>query len=161
VSYYSDILKVYYTAVQRLKPGNPAPLFTLKGENGGDVALKDLRGKVVYIDFWGVGCGPCVADIKSSVPVLHEKYKGKNIVFLNICVDATVKDWKENIAKLNLTGLNLIAEGWGKNPVCSAYGVNGIPHYYIIDAAGTIVDNNSPRPSEERLYPLLDKLINK
>jgi len=161
VSYYADTLKAYYTAVQRLKPGNPAPLFTLNGVNGGSVALKDLRGKVVYIDFWGVGCGPCVYDIKNSVPILHEKYKDKNIVFLNICVDANERDWKENIAKLKLTGINLIAEGWGKNPVCRAYGINGIPHYYIIDTDGNIVDNNSPRPSEEQLYPILDKLINK
>ena len=100
-------------------------------------------------------------DIKNNVPALHERYKGRNIVFLNICVDTNEKDWKENLEKLQLKGTNLIAQGWVSNPVCKAYGINGIPHYYIIDASGKIVDNNSPRPSDERLNSMLDKLLAK
>ena len=161
VPYYADTIKAFYANVRRLKPGNPAPVFTLNDENGRPVSLTDLRGKVVYIDFWGVGCGPCVYDIKNNVPALHERYKGRNIVFLNICVDTNEKDWKENLEKLQLKGTNLIAQGWVSNPVCKAYGINGIPHYYIIDAFGKIVDNNSPRPSDERLNSMLDKLLAK
>ncbi|HKO82366.1 MAG TPA: TlpA disulfide reductase family protein, partial [Chitinophagaceae bacterium] len=161
--YYADTLKTFYAGIQRLKPGNPAPGFTLKDENGKLVSLSDFRGKVVFIDFWGIHCGPCLYEIKYNVPALQEKYKGKNIIFLNICVDADEKEWKENLGKLNLQGINLITEGWIiKNPVCITYGVNGIPHYYLIDKEGKIADNNAPRPSQgEILYSAMDKLLNK
>ncbi|MBD1367249.1 TlpA family protein disulfide reductase [Mucilaginibacter sp. ZT4R22] len=160
--FYADTLKKFYANIQRLKPGTPAPGFTLKDENGKLVSLSEFRGKVVYLDFWGVGCGPCIYDIKNHVPALHEKYKDKNIVFINICVDSDEPEWKASLAKLGLHGVNLIARGWNKNPVCKAYNINGIPHYYIIDAAGKIVDNNSPGPSQSySLHPKLDALVAK
>jgi peroxiredoxin len=158
-AYYADTLKAYYSNIQRLKPGSPAPLFNLKDENGKTVSLALFKGKAVYIDFWGVGCGPCIYDIKNNVPALHEKYKDKNIVFINICVDANEKDWKDNLKKLNLHGVNLLAEGWTKNPVCKAYNIDAIPHYYLLNNEGKIVNNNSERPGEAELHTQLDKLV--
>lgn len=146
-SFYADTLKKYYAQIQTLKPGGPAPVFKLKDESGKTVSLNDFRGKNVYIDFWGVGCGPCVYDITNYVPKLHEKYKDKDVVFVNICVDANETEWKDKLKTLNLHGVNLLAEGWTKNPVCKAYNVNSIPHYYLVNNRGQIVDNNSKRPN--------------
>ncbi len=157
-AYYADTLKKYYAQVQSLKPGGPAPIFTLKDENGKTVSLNNFRGKNVYIDFWGVGCGPCIYDITNNVPKLHETYKDKDVVFINICVDANEAEWKENLKKLNLHGINLLAEGWTKNPVCKAYNVNGIPHYYLLNTNGQIVDNNSKRPGSG-INDDIDKLL--
>jgi peroxiredoxin len=158
--YYADTLKKFYAKMQRVRPGGPAPGFTLTDENGGSVSLNDLRGKCIFMDFWGVGCDPCISEIKNSIPGLHEKYKDKNIVFVNICVAGDTAEWKKSIAELHLKGINLIAEGWADNPVCKAYNIAGIPHYFIIDAAGNIVDNNAPRPWLDSLYTELDKLLN-
>jgi peroxiredoxin len=144
--YLKDTLQSYYTAMKRLKPGTPAPGFSLKNEKGKTVSLADLKGKVVYIDFWGVGCGPCIYDIKNHVPEVHERYKSKDVVFVNICVDAKDKQWKDALAKYNLDGVNLMAEGWSNNPVCKLYNINSIPHYILIDKTGKIVDNNAPGP---------------
>ncbi|MDP9080862.1 MAG: TlpA family protein disulfide reductase [Bacteroidota bacterium] len=157
---YADSLKSFYVKVQQLKPGNMAPGFSLKNDKGVNISLKSLRGKVVYIDFWGVGCAPCVDEIKNYTAALHKKYKDKNIVFLNVCVDTDEKTWKQNIVSLKVDGSNVIAKGWTKNPVCKQYNINGIPHYIIIGADGKIVNNNSPRPSETlTLYPELDKAL--
>lgn len=158
--YYADTLKKFYANMQRVRPGGPAPGFTLTDENGGSVKLNDLKGKCIFMDFWGVGCGPCISEIKNNIPGLHERYKDKNIVFVNICVDANTADWKKSIGELHLKGINLIAEGWADNPVCKAYNIAGIPHYFIIDTAGKIVDNNAPRPWMDALNSELDKLLN-
>ena len=144
--FFRDALQKFYSGIQRLRPGNPAPPFTLKNEEGKSVSLSDFKGKAVYIDFWGVYCGPCISDIKNYVPQVHEKYKGKDVVFLNICVDVDEKTWKENIKKLNLHGVNLLAVGGPQNPACKAYNVSGIPHYVLIDKEGKIVNNNATRP---------------
>lgn len=142
--YLKDTLQKFYTAVKRLKPGNPAPGFSLKNDQGKMVSLSDFKGKVLYIDFWGVGCGPCIYDIEKYIPKLHEHYKNKDVVFLNICVDAKENEWKEALKKYKLDGVNLIAEGWSNHPVCKAYNVSGIPHYILIDKNGKISNNNAP-----------------
>jgi peroxiredoxin len=145
---YKDTLVAFYTMVKRFKSGNPAPPFTLKDENGKSVSLNDFKGKIIYLDFWGVGCGPCRYEIANYVPKLHEKYSEKGIVFINICVDSDEKTWKKTLTETKLNGINLIAEGWTTNPVCKDYNINGLPHYILLDNQGRFVNNNMARPSE-------------
>ncbi len=146
--FLKDKVQKYYEAISLLKPGSKAPEFSLKNEKSKNVSLSDFKGKVVYIDFWGVNCGPCIYDIKNYVPQLHEHYKDKDVVFLNICVDSKDKEWKEGLDKYKLNGVNLVAEGWANHPVCKAYNITGIPHYVLIDKKGNIAENNAPTAGE-------------
>jgi peroxiredoxin len=156
--YYAAVLKENYNKVQSLRPGATAPDFTLKDEHGRQVSLSSLKGKVVYLDFWGVYCGPCMAEINDHTAQLHEKYKDKNVVFVNICVDASDAEWKNTLFKSQLKGVNLLTQF--SDPICSTYNIAGIPHYFLIDQAGRIVDNNAPRPSQgNTLTDALDKLM--
>jgi peroxiredoxin len=145
-SYLKDTLQQYYIAMKRLAPGSPAPAFSLKNDKGKIVKLSDYKGKVVYIDFWGAGCGPCISEIKNYTPELHKKFAAKDVVFLNISVEED--GWKNAIIKYNVEGINLVADGWYKNKVCNDYNIGGIPHYILIDKNGNIADNNAQRPSE-------------
>lgn len=159
--YYRDTLAVFVHNVQRLKPGNPAPDFTLKDENGKSVSLSDFKGNVVYIDFWGVYCGPCIYDIRNDIPQVHKKYKDKKVVFLNVCVDADVTLWKKNLQKLNLDGVNLLDVWEDKNASPALYGVNAIPHYALIGKDGKIISPNGPRPGwqQDELFKAIDKAL--
>ena len=147
-----------------LKPGTVAPAFSLPNENGQTITLEDFKGKVVYIDFWGVDCKPCIHAIKNSVPQLHNHYEGKDVVFINICVEGSEQRWKDLLAQTNLGGVNLFAEGWINNPVCKAYRVSPIPHYVLVDQKGKIVDDNATRPEQLDLVSgnnAIDKLLKK
>jgi thiol-disulfide isomerase/thioredoxin len=144
---YKDTLVSFYQMVKKFKSGNPAPPFSLMNENRKLVSLSDFKGKIVYIDFWGVGCAPCRYEIANHVPKLHEKYAGKDIVFINICVDVDEKTWKKTLSEIKLEGINLIAEGWTNNQVCKEYNINGLPHYILLDKQGKFVNNNMARPS--------------
>jgi len=152
---FRDTLEQFYKNIQRLRPGKQAPAFSLKDDKGKTVSLSDFKGKVVYVDFWGKYCGPCRNDIEKYIPKLHEKYKDKNVVFVNICVDVDEKEWKETLPQLKLGGTNLLGEGWSNNSACIDYNVHGIPHYVLIDQKGSIVQNNADHPSQ-----LLDKVKN-
>jgi peroxiredoxin len=145
---YSDTLTSYYELVKKFKSGNPAPQFSLRNQNGKLISLKDFKGKVVFIDFWGVSCGPCRYEISNHVPKLHAKYSDKDVVFINICVDSNEETWKKTLAETKLDGINLIAEGWTNNQVCKDYNINGIPHYVLLDRQGRFVNANMARPSQ-------------
>lgn len=143
---YKDTLQRFYANIQKLRPGSSAPAFTLQDNKGKNISLNDFKGKVVYLDFWGVDCAPCIYDIERLIPKLHSRYKGKDVVFINICVDTDKKGWKKALEEYKLDGINLIAEGWTDNPVCKDYNVNGIPHYVLIDKEGKLVNSNADRP---------------
>ncbi len=49
-------------------PGEPAPAFALSTADGRTIALDELRGRVVYLDFWASWCGPC----RRSFPWMNE-----------------------------------------------------------------------------------------
>lgn len=155
---YKDTLQRFYLTAQRLKPGAPAPAFTLSDEHGRPVSLADFRGKVVVIDFWGVGCGPCIYDIQKTLPAIHQTYKDKKVVFLNICVDVDEAEWKKSLATTPVDGVNVLASGWTRNPVCQTYGVESIPHYFVIGADGAVIHNNGYSSSlKDQIDAALDK----
>jgi len=162
---YRDTLVNFYSVIKDLRQGNMAPDFTLRDTAGKNISLHDLKGKIVYLDFWGLNCGPCIRDIKDFVPELHKKYSGKGIIFVNICVcgGRTEPGWKGTINQLGLEGVNLLAPEWALNEVCKSYNVIGIPHYVLIDRQGRIVSSNAQGPglltgpSPNEIDKLLDK----
>ena len=75
-------------------PGQPAPPFSLPDTKGEKLALADLAGKYVYIDFWATWCGPCKAEFP-DYRKLVEDYKGRNVVFMSISVDKDKDAWEK------------------------------------------------------------------
>ena len=78
--------------------GKPAPLFTLTSMDGKRVALKDLRGKPVLLNFWATWCAPC----KVEMPWFQEfqqKYaaQGLQVVGVNEDEGAHAADVKQEI----------------------------------------------------------------
>ncbi len=54
-----------------LTTGIPAPDFELERLDGGTVRLRDLRGKVVLLNFWATWCVPC----REEMPLLAQIYR--------------------------------------------------------------------------------------
>ncbi len=141
--------------------GQPAPDFTLRNEKGEAVSLSDLKGKVVYIDFWSDGCGPCISEFGLQ-DALHQKYEAyKNqIAYVYICVGSSDTRWKEMLEKYALKGVLLHAQST-KDGGLAPYNINFFPFYVLIDKDGKIAEYNTVRPSNLMgSHPnLLDKLL--
>lgn len=61
--------------------GKPAPDFSLKDMNGKTWTLRELKGKVVVLNFWFTSCPPCNLEMP-ELNQLVKDYQGKNVVFL-------------------------------------------------------------------------------
>ena len=45
--------------------------------------LSDLKGKVVFLNFWRTSCGPCIAEMP-GIERLYDSLRGENIFFLKM-----------------------------------------------------------------------------
>ena len=134
----------------------------MKDLDGKSFSLGELKGKVVYIDFWASWCGPCRQMMPYSKQ-LHDNLtdsQKKQIAFLYISIDANEEAWKKAITDLGMEGKQVISPGNWSSKVCSYFQINSIPRYMIMDKKGNIVDFNAKRPADPALMDDLTKILN-
>ncbi len=126
---------------------------------GNETAFKieNYRGKVIVLDFWASWCKPCISDAK-FIRKIKEELKNENVVFLSISLDEKEADWKKAIEKWQIVGIHKRLKDGFKDPVSKAYGIMGVPSYFIIDARGNFADVNPPRPSYNEGATLLNAI---
>ena len=59
--------------------GDRCPSQTLELVSGGSISVKDLRGKIVIINFWGTWCAPCKAELPDFDRIAKD-YKDEVVV---------------------------------------------------------------------------------
>lgn len=112
----------------------PAPDFTLKDVDGRELALKDLRGKTVFLDFWATWCEPCRKEMP-DIHALHEEFKDKGLVVVCINFSETAETAKKYFDEKQYTFRNLLdpdQQATGK------YGAHSIPKVVLIDKDGIV-----------------------
>ncbi|RYE24364.1 MAG: TlpA family protein disulfide reductase [Sphingobacteriales bacterium] len=158
-SQYNATLKNKIDKKTGMAAGRPAPDFSFTTLEGKKMKLADLKGKVVYMDFWASWCGPCMQQVPYAEK-LEEEYKGKNIVFLKVSIDEDTAAWKNAITTKNIGGLHTCDDGGWNGAIPQLYSVNGVPRYFLIDKKGNFIAQEVPRPNEiDKLKPMLDKAL--
>ena len=135
---------------QRLTGGQPGPDFTSTDAAGKTVSLRELRGKVVYLDFWASWCGPCLAEMPAG-NALQKQFAGRDVAFVYISLDTKPAAWQQALAARQLaspSSVHLRTDQEFARAVALAYGVQSIPSCWLISREGRIVLNGVPRPSE-------------
>lgn len=72
------------------KTKTAAENFSAVSLSGRTIDLESLKGKVVVLTFWSPRCGVCISEIP-KLNQLADGYKGKNVVFLGLTTDNSVK----------------------------------------------------------------------
>jgi len=114
--------------------GRPASPFTLTLFDGTNVRLQDLRGKVVFLNFWASWCPPCRAEAK-DLEATWQRFKNQDIVFMGINIQDKEVDALAFIKEFGITFPNG-RDATGR--IAVDYGVWGIPETFFIDTEGQI-----------------------
>ena len=163
-------------AKEVIQVGMPAPEIAMKGPDGKEYALSDLKGNVVLIDFWASWCGPC-RKANPHVVQVYDKYKDKGFTVFSVSLDgidsrtraaipnedslkknieSSKQRWVDAIKKDNLKWKYHVSdlEKWDTR-AAKVYGVTGIPKTFLIDRDGKIAAINPRVNLEEALLKVL------
>jgi thiol-disulfide isomerase/thioredoxin len=135
--------------------GQTVPDFTSnKTLDDTDFTFSSLKGKYVLIDFWGIWCGPCVAEMP-KVKEYSKKYADK-LTILGINSGDTKEKIKGFIAK-NGYDWKQVLSGKDSDNLVLKFNVSGFPTKFIIDPEGKILHRYLG--SSEKAFIELDKLL--
>ena len=114
--------------------GKAAPPFTLTLFDSNVLRLEDLRGKVVFVNFWASWCIPC----REEAPALEaasQTYRTRDVVFVGINIQDKEPEARAFLDEFGVTYANGVDHG---SKIAIDYGVYGIPETFIVDRAGRI-----------------------
>lgn len=141
--------------VEGLRVGNIAPDFTLGSNRASRVSLRDLRGKIVILNFWASWCPPCRHEVP-ALQAIHNEYGPQGVVVLAVNEGEKLPN-VERFAYDN--GISfavwLDEDGWAGN----IYRVHSIPTTYFIDEEGIIRAIQIGSMSREQIVAHLEKLL--
>lgn len=144
-------------AAAPLAVGDRAPDVEGRTLSGGSFRLSALRGRVVLVDFWGMWCGPCVAQLP-ALRKLHERFHGKPFEIVGIDSDKDVDALRRFVAANRLTW-TMVIDGGTDGPVAKAWRLNAWPASFLLDGEGVIRDRNPTLNSlETRIVEMLKDL---
>jgi len=123
----------------------PAPDLKLEDLNGKQVSLADLKGKVVFVNFWATWCGPCQDEIPSLID-MQNKYAEKGFTVVGIAMD---EEGKSVVApfvakeKYEVNGQKLLINYpilLGTDEAADKFGgIMGYPTSFLISRSGTLL----------------------
>ena len=103
------------------------------------IALDNLKGKYVLLDFWAVWCGPCVQEIP-NLKSLYEKTDKSKFEIIGIVGDSPSDALKKIIDEQTINWPQILSDD--KNKIKDKYGIHGYPTTFLINPEGIIVAKN-------------------
>lgn len=172
-SYFKEALELmedrkYMERVEEMaayrKIGSEGYDFKFEDENGKLVQFKDLKSKIVILDFWFTGCHGCATLTKAMNPIIEHFKNREDIQFVGISVDKDPKMWKKSIKKGIYThpeSMNLYTNGEGEEAaIIKHYNISAYPTLLIFDKEGKLAAFNPKSPYTESSKREFIALIN-
>ncbi len=135
-----------YSGTRPPRIGEVAPDFAVQ-DSERKVALSDLRGQVVVLNFWATWCPPCVEEMP-SLQNMQQRLKQKGVTVLAVSLDVDESAYRRFLSdhKIDLLTVRDSLQKSG-----ALYGTFKYPESYVIDRQGIVrrkfvgpVDWNQP-----------------
>lgn len=128
--------------------------FKLQDLTGKEVALSDLQGKKVFLNFFATWCPPCKAEMP-DIEKLYQESKNTDLIIIAINIGEDNNTVKSFINKSNYNFKVLLD---ADKKVAEDYNIDSIPTSFFIDKAGNIVDKRVGEMTIEDMKASVDKL---
>ena len=157
---YLKPLEAMYEKMKRLVPGSDVPDdIVLKDSEGNEFTLKDLKGKVLYLNFWSTNCRYCVESIP-YLKVLHDSYIADDLEIISIAFEPDAGKVKKYLEERELGDIRVVVVHEGlKSEIAKYFSLTGIPRYVLIDRYSQIYSSNAPSPKDVSAGVMIKRLL--
>lgn len=145
-------------ALENTAVGKKFTDFVMTSPDGKKQRLSDYIGNdgaYTIVDFWASWCGPCRAEIKSTLTKLHDKYNGNGVKIIGVAVWDKPADTMAAINQLSIPWQVMIDNRYTTEPT-DLYGIAGIPHIMVVDPDGIIISRGL---QGEPLIQFIDEIM--
>jgi cytochrome c biogenesis protein CcmG/thiol:disulfide interchange protein DsbE len=118
-----------------LEVGKRAPDFTVYTIDGDPVTLSRLRGKIVMINFWAIGCSACVAEMP-DIEAVYKTWSGPKELKLLAINAGDHPLYIEKFIREEQYTIPMYIDS--DHDALSEYQISRIPRTYFIDSQGII-----------------------
>jgi len=137
----AGLMAIIYVAKNKEAPssgaieGLSAPELILQDMSGKSYTLSDLRGSVLFINFWATWCLPCREEMPFIQNLYNHFKEEKGFRMLTILYR---DDYLKALAYLKENNFQLPLFIDNEYRTARAYGVTGVPETYIVDKKGVL-----------------------
>jgi len=135
-----------------LSTGNIAPDFSFKDLDGKSYKLSDFRGKIVLLDFWGLWCAPCIAEVP-NLAAAYQRLKEKGFEVISLDKGDTVENLRKFIAKKQMIWTHTQTD----EVLLQLYRVDRYPTYYLLHKEGKVI-SDTMRAGDE-MYKKVEEML--
>jgi thiol-disulfide isomerase/thioredoxin len=116
--------------------GSKVPEFKLMDTDGNKWSISELKGKVVFLNFWATWCDTCKLQKPSIQNLINAKKGDDRFVFLSVLFrdDPAIA---AAYMKENNYDMPVLIDDAG---VARIFGIRGIPETFMIDSKGVVRD---------------------
>jgi thiol-disulfide isomerase/thioredoxin len=145
-------------AVRRLD--SDGKTFELAGgnleKNGEIVNVTALKGKVVLV-YYCANWSSTLPDDAKKLQALAKEYGPKGVEIVTVCLDADVPTALKTVTDAKLPGTKLNGGGGlDASPLAQHYGILVVPHLFVLDKDGKVVNRNAhPATVEDDVKKLI------
>ena len=122
-----------YSGTRPPRVGEVAPDFAIQ-DSSKAVALHDLKGQVVVLNFWATWCPPCIEEMPSLVE-MQRQLRDKGVKVLAVSIDVDQKAYEKFLRE---HGVELLTVRDPDQKASTIYGSFKWPETYIIDRKGVV-----------------------
>jgi peroxiredoxin len=135
------------------KPGAPAATFTtLEGKS---IALEQLRGKVVLVNFWATSCPGCIKEMPGLIET-YQQYKDRGFEVVAVAMSYDPPNYVANFVQTRQLPFPVALDVNGEH--ARAFGnVQVTPTAFIIGKDGRILEQKLGELDFDKLKALLDR----
>jgi len=125
-----------YRPINREKGEETLLKFRLTDINGVFFDSSDLKGKIIFLNFWTTWCAACVAEMP-AMEKLHQKLKNKDFAIVAINIKEPISRVKNFVNSNNLTFMTLLDSD---GSITNSFNVFATPTTFIYGKSGQLLD---------------------